>query len=51
MIMMRKDGMPVSSKEEVKGVWKKHFECLMNGGTGGEAIVTSMGMEAGMKRV
>ncbi len=43
--------MLVSSKEEVKGVWKKHFERLMNGGTGGEAIVTSMGMEAGGKRV
>ncbi len=49
--MKREDGMLVSSKEEVKGVWKKHFECLMNGGAGGEAIVTSMGMEAGGKRV
>ncbi len=28
-----------------------HFERLMNGGTGGEAIVMSMGMEAGGKRV
>ncbi len=43
--------MLVSSKEEVKGVWKRHFERLMNGGTGGETIVTSMGMEAGGKRV
>lgn len=41
----------VSSKEEMKGVWKRHFEHLMNGGTLGEAIVTSMGMEAGGKRV
>ncbi len=47
----REDGMLVSSKEEVKGVWKRHFEHLMNGGTGGEAIVTSMDMEAGGKRV
>ncbi len=49
--MKREDGMHVSSKEEVKGVWKRHFELLMNGGTGGEAIVMSMGMEAGGKRV
>ncbi len=46
----RDDGMLVSSKEEVKGVWKRHFEHLMNGGTGGEAIVMSMGT-AGGKRV
>ncbi len=49
--MMRADGMLVSSVEEVKGIWKKHFEFLMNGGTQGEAIVTSMGLEAGTKRV
>ncbi len=29
----------------------RHFEHLINGGTGREAIVTSMGMEAGGKRV
>ncbi len=44
--MKREDGMLVSSKEEVKGILKRHFECLMNGG---EAIVTSMGMEASEK--
>ncbi len=44
-------GLLVSSKEEVKGVWKRHFEYLMNGGIGGEAIVMSTGMEAGGKRV
>ncbi len=49
--MRREDGMLVSSKKVVKGVWKRHFERLMNGGTGGEAIVTSMGMEAGGERV
>ena len=37
-----KDGMLVTSKEEVKGVWKKHSERLMNRGAGGETIVTSM---------
>ena len=40
-------GCLVSSKEEMKGVWKTQFECLMNGGTVGEAIV----METGGKRV
>ncbi len=49
--MKREDGMLVCSKEEVKGVWKRHFEYLMNGGAGGGAIVTSMGMEASGKRV
>ncbi len=49
--MKREDGMLVSSKEEVKGLWKMPFEHLMTGGTGGEAIVMSMGMEAGGKRV
>ncbi len=49
--MKREDGMLVSSKDKVKGVWKRHFERLMNGATGGEAIVTSMGMETGGKRV
>lgn len=34
--MKWKDGVLGSSKEEVKGVWKRHFECLMNGGTGGK---------------
>ncbi len=49
--MKREDGMLVSSKEEVKGVRKRHFERLMNEGAGGEPIVTSTGMEAGGKRV
>ncbi len=51
LTMKREDGMLVSSKEEVQGVMKRHFEHLMNGGTGGEAVVTSMGMKAGGKRV
>ncbi len=49
--MKREDGVLVSRREEVQGVCKRHFECLMNGGAGGEAIVMSMGMEAGGKRV
>ncbi|KAK3895740.1 hypothetical protein Pcinc_000663 [Petrolisthes cinctipes] len=45
--MKREDGVTVSRSEEVKEVWKRHFDSLMNGGTGGEAVVTCMGMEAG----
>ena len=46
--------MHVRSREEVKGVWKNHFECLVNENTEREAIVSSMGMvpmERGGKRV
>ena len=43
--------MHVSSKEKVKGVWKNHFNLLINKLTVGEAIVSSMGMEAGGKEV
>ena len=39
------DGICVSGKEEMKEVWKSHFECLMNKNTEREAIVSSMGME------
>ncbi len=49
--LKREDVLLVNSKEEVKGVWKRHFERLMNGGAGREAIVTSMGMEADGKWV
>ena len=45
------DGSLVGGKEEVTGVWKRHFERLMSERTVGEAVVTSMGMEAGGKRV
>ncbi|KAK3893161.1 hypothetical protein Pcinc_003002 [Petrolisthes cinctipes] len=48
--MKREDGVTVSRSEEVKEVWKRHFDGLMNGGTGGEAVVTCMGMEAGGRR-
>ena len=33
--MKREDGKHVSSKEEVKGAWKRHFVYLMNGGMEG----------------
>ncbi len=36
-----------SSKKKVKGVWKRRFERLMNRE---EALVTSMGIEAGRKK-
>lgn len=49
--MRREDGIHIGSKEEVKRVRKRHFECLMNVRVGREAIVTSMSMEAGRKRV
>ena len=45
------DGSLVGGREEVTGVWKRHFERLMSERTVGEAVVTSMGMEAGGKRV
>lgn len=45
--MKREDGVVVSGGDEVQGVWKRHFERLMNGRMGGEAVVTCMGMEAG----
>ncbi|KAK3889840.1 hypothetical protein Pcinc_006166 [Petrolisthes cinctipes] len=44
----REDGVTVSGSEEVKEVWKRHFDSLINGGTGG--VVTCMGMEAGGRR-
>ncbi len=37
--MKREDGILVSSKEEVRGVWKNHFEHLLNVKTEGEARV------------
>ena len=49
--MKGEDGVLLSNKDEVKGVWKRHFERLMNGKTEGEAVVSCMGMEAGGRRV
>lgn len=43
----RVDGVLVSSKKEVNGARKGHFDQLLNE----EAIVISMGMEAGGRRV
>ena len=50
-VRVREDGVLMSSREEAKEVWKRHFECLMNTKTEGEAIVSSMGIEAGRKSV
>ena len=39
--MKRENGMLVSSKEEVKGVWKRHCECLMMKGQEGTIVDAS----------
>ncbi len=36
---------------ELEGLWKGYFEQLMNNEAEGEAVVTSMGIEAGRGRV
>lgn len=38
MRMKRNDGVLVSSKEEIKGAWNRHFKYLMNEKTHGKAI-------------
>ena len=48
---IKRNGVHVSGKEVVKGVWCSHFECLMKEKTEREAIVSSMGVEAGGKGV
>ncbi len=45
--MKRDFGMLVRSKKKVKGVWKSHFERLMNAE---EASSTIMGIEACRKK-
>ncbi len=45
--MGREDGALVGSESKLKGLWKGYFELLMNNEAEGEAVVTSMGMEAG----
>ena len=45
----REDVVCISSRE-VKEIWKSHFECLTNEKTEKEAILSSMGMEAGVCR-
>ena len=49
--MQREDGVILSNKDEIKGVWKRHFECLMNGKMEGKAVMSYMGREAGRGRV
>ncbi len=41
------DREPVRGKNELTGIWKGYFEQLMNNEAEGEAVVTSMGNEAG----
>ncbi|MCP5003018.1 MAG: hypothetical protein GY941_03575 [Planctomycetes bacterium] len=45
--MKGEDGVSVSGSEAVKGVWKRHFERLMNERSEGQAVVTCWGMGAG----
>ncbi len=47
MRIRREDGELVKSGSELKGLWKGYFEQLMNNEAEGEAMVTSMGTEAG----
>ncbi len=47
MRIKRDFGMFVSSKNNVKGLWKSCFDRLMNGE---EGLVTSMGIEACRKK-
>ncbi len=47
MSVKREDGILVTSKEEVRGLWKSHFELINEG----EGRVLSMGLEAGRKQV
>ncbi len=49
--MRGEDGEHVGDESELKGLWKGYFEQLMNNETEGEAVVTSMRIEAGRGRV
>ncbi len=43
--MRRSDGVIVRRNEEIREVWKSHFEKVMNEGMGGRAEVTTMGIK------
>ncbi len=49
--MRGEDGELVRGESELKGIWKGYFEQLMNNEAEGEAVVTSMGNEAGRGQV
>ncbi len=49
--MRGEDGELVRGESELKGLWQGYFEQLMNNKAEGEAVVTSMGIEAGRGRV
>lgn len=48
--LKREDGTLVSSKEEVKIVWKIYIECLMNDKSVEKAVAATRGMGAGVTR-
>ncbi len=41
----RNDGVTVGKNEEIREVWKSHFEKVMNENMGGRAEVTTMGIK------
>ncbi len=43
--MRRRDGVIVRRNEEIREVWKNHFEKVVNEGVGGRAEVTAMGIK------
>ncbi len=45
--MRREDGELIGDGSELKGLWKGYFEQLKNNEAEGEAVETSMGIEAG----
>ncbi len=49
--MRGEDGEPVRDKSKLKGLWRGYFEQLMNNEAEGEAVITSMGIEAGRGQV
>ena len=49
--MRGENGELLGGESELKGIWKGYFEQLMNNKAEGEAVVTSMGTEAGRGRV
>ncbi len=49
--MRGEDGELVRGGSKLKGMWKGYFEQLLDNKAEGEAVVTSMGTEAGRGRV
>ncbi len=51
MEMRGENGEHVPGESELKGIWKGYFEQVMNNDAAGEAVVTSIGTEAGRGRL